>query len=327
MRAVAALVLMAVSATLCDCDPNVANEQIAHAPPGPGTWVTATNLPTPLQSGAASAVATQGLIQFMGGSNGASSLSSTYVYDSSTGTWAAGGALPVSSGSLASAVTPAGDILAMGGANAGEINTIQLCTGLCLNGSGAWSSPGTLTTARERLGAVTVGGLIYLVGGCETGCPFSSTTRMESLDPTTLLSGTLASLPASRLDAAVQAVDGVVYVIGGNDGASGPQSTVFAYDIATDSWNTRSSMPIAVEFAASGVLNGLIYVVGGGNSGLAIASVQVYDPAVDKWYQSPDAPQIIDRPAFAVLDDQLYVMGGDVDYGNTPQTSVMVITP
>ena len=97
-------------------------------------------------------------------------------------------------------------------------------------------------------------------------------------------------------------VDGKIYVIGGAGVHPGSKETALhparphrsvdtneVYDPATNTWETRQTMPTARNHAFVGVVNNKIYVIGGrvGNAFITRASntgiVEEYDPATDQW--------------------------------------------
>src|ERR1700738_3369623 len=73
-----------------------------------------------------------------------------------------------------------------------------------------------------------------------------------------------AQLPVQHLDAGAAAVDGKIYVLGGEASRSNP-ATPFnhQYDPATDRWRELAPMPRGISHAGVAAYNGKIYVVGG----------------------------------------------------------------
>jgi hypothetical protein len=91
---------------------------------------------------------------------------------------------------------------------------------------------------------------------------------------------TLAPMPTARSRAAAAAHGGLVYVIGGADGAAADR--VEAYDPATDAWSARTPMPAGRTRHAAVTTNDSIYVFGGGGETMA-DRVFRYRPQFDEW--------------------------------------------
>ena len=56
--------------------------------------------------------------------------------------------------------------------------------------------------------------------------------------------------------------NGVIYVAGGYDGG-GETNTLYAYDIASDTWRTLAPMPQQLYSPGFGAINGKLYIAGG----------------------------------------------------------------
>nr|MBA3967078.1 hypothetical protein [Nitrospirales bacterium] len=109
---------------------------------------------------------------------------------------------------------------------------------------------------------------------------------------------------------AVAALNGKIYVVGGFEESGLGNFLNFAitpslekYEPATNTWTTRSPMPIGLHHAGIGVAGGKLYVIGGyTQSGLSVwhpgATVYAYDPAMDIWTEH--APMPTPRGALSV---------------------------
>ena len=93
---------------------------------------------------------------------------------------------------------------------------------------------------------------------------------------------TKAPMPTARSESAAGAINGQLYVAGGN-GSTGTLATLEVYDPSTDTWTAKTSMPAAVFGAASAVINGRLYIAGGASSSPAqpgpFNTLYSYDPA------------------------------------------------
>lgn len=143
-----------------------------------------------------------------------------------------------------------------------------------------------------------------------------------------------ASMAVARSRSAVAAVNGKVYVIGGesatfgaqgvNTGGTVPkggtlqkdvQQAVFEtsteeYDTATNTWAARASKPTGASGIGAGVINGKIYVPGGYDGSNALSVLEIYDPGTNGWSSGASLPRVRWGSATAAVNDKLYVMGG-----------------
>jgi N-acetylneuraminic acid mutarotase len=127
----------------------------------------------------------------------------------------------------------------------------------------------------------------------------------------------VTTLPTIRVAAAVEVINGKIYIVGGNGGAYFPNLAVNeAYDPSTDTWDTTlAPMPTPRGFLASGVVRDTIYAIGGGYSTL-LSKVEAYDPVTDNWSTKADLlnPRFCMRAA--VVDGIIYIFGGNYNQHN-----------
>ena len=127
--------------------------------------------------------------------------------------------------------------------------------------------------------------------------------------------------------------ESVVYVIGGRSPAGGPLGKVMAYNVATNSWTVKASLPVPLwGMNQAAVLNGKIYVSGGcmfvacSYNGPS-EHLYVYDPADNTWVGKQNMPYIRDAEgellfagmygATGVIAGQLYTLS-QCFYGDAP---------
>ena len=85
-----------------------------------------------------------------------------------------------------------------------------------------------------------VNGVLYAIGGSTGyGCQGAALATNRAYDAATNIWTTKAPMLTPRCSAVGAAVNGRVYVVGGN----GPLATVEAYDPATNTWTTRARCP------------------------------------------------------------------------------------
>jgi Kelch motif len=105
--------------------------------------------------------------------------------------------------------------------------------------------------------AVTDSKFIYIMNGSKF-CPFVYSTDMFRYDPNTDTYTQLASNSVGTWNQTAVYLNGKIYKMGGKN-ASGYQTALEIYDIATDTWSLGVSLPQPAGFAASWTQNGFIY--------------------------------------------------------------------
>jgi N-acetylneuraminic acid mutarotase len=117
-----------------------------------------------------------------------------------------------------------------------------------------------------------------------------------------------------RSTAAAVALDGKLYVIGGDDWAVPGRPTynyVEAYDPATDTWEEKASLNVQRACPGAAVVGGKIYVMGGSaSSSVMHNSMEIYDPTTNTWTYGPSMITPRYGPAVGVMGTKIYVMGG-----------------
>lgn len=178
-----------------------------------------------------------------------------------------------------------------------------------------WLEDSPMPSGRANFPAVTVDGTIYTFGGGENGV---GTSDVESYDPSADEWEILGPLPTPLMSAAAAAVDGVIYVMGGETGAwmIGPVvADTHAYNPATDTWLPRADMPTPRMAASTAVVGDRIYVVGGlDQTQNETATVEIYSPTNNTWELGVDMPSPRVWHDSTAVDGHIYVMGG---YGIT----------
>jgi hypothetical protein len=167
-----------------------------------------------------------------------------------------------------------------------------------------WSARASMSGPRANMAAVTIDNTIYVVGGSPSfgGDPDIPLATVEAYDATTNTWTAKAPMLTSRTSPAAAAVNGTLYVIGGDGTGS-----VEAYDAVANSWSMKASMPDGGGSHEAAALNGLIYAVGG-----SPITVKVYNPALDAWMTlTPGSPLPVNNQfALAAFDGRLFAAGG-----------------
>jgi N-acetylneuraminic acid mutarotase len=101
----------------------------------------------------------------------------------------------------------------------------------------------------------------------------------------------------------------IVYAIGGL-GPEGRLDRVTAYNVATNTWTVRRSLPVPLAWSnGAGVINGKIYVSGGWSQSFdaPTKALYVYNPFTNSWTRKRDMPAIGSDGVTAVINGKLYV--------------------
>jgi N-acetylneuraminic acid mutarotase len=102
----------------------------------------------------------------------------------------------------------------------------------------------------------------------------------------------------------------ILYAIGGKTNTDGSLSKVQAYNVATDTWTYKASLPKPLFTTnGAGVIRGKVYISGGLSGYQAYQQVlYVYDPATNSWTRKHDMPHPTSGGVTGVLNNQLYVL-------------------
>ena len=120
-----------------------------------------------------------------------------------------------------------------------------------------------MPTPRDHLAAASAGGKLYAIGGrVEVDFNLNLDNNQE-YDPATDSWTFKSVLPTARSGIAAAALDGVIFVFGG-EGTNGTFSENEAYDAATDTWGAGAPMPTARHGIGAAVVGDEIFVMTGG---------------------------------------------------------------
>jgi N-acetylneuraminic acid mutarotase len=183
-------------------------------------------------------------------------------------------------------------------------------------GENEWTSMAPMPTARGGLGVAVVNGKIYAIGGVNNDTQLAVN---EEYDPATDTWKDRAAMPTARSGFAIAVYQSKIYAIGGavgngeNVGFTGVNEV---YDPATNTWETKASMPTPRADLGANVANGTIYLIGGKEywgAGPLYHELDVneaYDPVSDSWTTEMQMPVPVFGYASAVVDGKIYVFGG-----------------
>jgi len=187
----------------------------------------------------------------------------------------------------------------------------------------SWVSKEPMPSTLNYPKAAMLNGKIYVVGAFSHYGDNVNNSLFE-YDPVTDNWTVRKSMPSSRLSFAVAACQNRIYVIGGclnvpdyYDPDAG-LSTNEVYDPATDTWETKASMPTARWDLVAETVNGKIYVISGrtGGAKTSVKVNEVYDPNTDSWTNASSIPTPVSGPASAVVDNRIFVIGGQAEFND-----------
>lgn len=186
--------------------------------------------------------------------------------------------------------------------------------------------------------AGSIDGKIYLTGGfdVDTNFPFPDDIRyrdhLSVYDPETDTWDTTGTpVPVKRLffGAGDAALDGKFYAIGGMEwlflGADEwqilPYARVDVYDPQSDTWESKSNLPIPIGGKAVCRLDGKLYVTGGVNPDQTLLNTLFrYDPATDQWTELTGMNYPRSFHTSVALNGKIYVLGGSTSIRNNIAT-------
>jgi N-acetylneuraminic acid mutarotase len=172
----------------------------------------------------------------------------------------------------------------------------------------SWVTKAPMPSANAGGVAVALNGKIYVIGPSFNFLYNPSTNTWVSKTP----------LPTNQQSFAVATCQNKIYVSGGCSGFN--QITGYPinctganeeYNPATDSWETKATMPTARAEMQANEVNGKIYVISGTLPNGSISNVtEFYDPSSDSWSTAAPIPTPVGLYASAVVNNKIYVEGG-----------------
>jgi Kelch motif protein len=130
-----------------------------------------------------------------------------------------------------------------------------------------------------------------------------------------------AKMPTGRHGLAATALlnstgQSIVYAIGGTGSDGHSLRAVEAYNVSTNSWSTKTSLPEEAE-PEVGVIGGKIYslnLLGMGRRSCCSTALYMYDPATNAWTAKRALPAGMQLGLTGVINGKLYVVNGSTDY-------------
>ncbi|PYS98596.1 MAG: hypothetical protein DMF63_15485 [Acidobacteria bacterium] len=184
--------------------------------------------------------------------------------------------------------------------------------------------------------AATLDGSIYFAG-ISDGASYGSSVIAFTPEPyvasasrcPVLRSASKARMPVARSNMTIGEIDGIIYVAGGFENASGYLAINEAYDPAADKWTEKAPMSRARETRGTNtaVVDGKLYIIGGNARGTCSNLTEVYDPGTDRWATRSSMPTPRCHLAVVALEGQIYALGGTNTAGSVEYDTVEVYDP
>ena len=126
--------------------------------------------------------------------------------------------------------------------------------------------------------------------------------------------GTRAALIEANSEAAVTALNGKLYFLGGYPASRVTQRTVQIYDIGSNSWQLGPPLPQPNNHGMAAGVNGRVYLIGGQTSDISevghVNTVYELDPAKGAWVEKAPMPTARSGGVAIVHDGRIYVAAG-----------------
>jgi hypothetical protein len=175
-------------------------------------------------------------------------------------------------------------------------------------GDQAWVAVAPLRSPRSHLGAVSVGGAIFAIGGLAQGTTVGSVT-VERYERAANSWSAVADLPQGTDHAMVAAMASRIFVFGG--GFSSPSRRSYRFDVEQARWVEIAPLPEMRAAGGAAVIGSRIYVAGGfGANRQLLATAYAYDPDSDRFERIPDLPIPREHVAVVAFRGRLCVLGG-----------------
>jgi DNA-binding CsgD family transcriptional regulator len=179
--------------------------------------------------------------------------------------------------------------------------------------SDTWVEKASKPVPVSDIGAVVIGGRIYVPGG--RLADGTMTDILEIYNPREDKWERGASIPVSLSAYAIAAYEGKLYLFGGWDGSSYLNRT-FEYDPGLDRWSERSQLPGARSAAGAAVASEKIFIMGGYDGKTAMGSNLIYSPEMDTgkgsaWQKGSTLPEGSYAMGLAGIADKIYIVGGN----------------
>ncbi|MFA5364913.1 MAG: kelch repeat-containing protein [Candidatus Bathyarchaeia archaeon] len=190
----------------------------------------------------------------------------------------------------------------------------------------SWSTKTSMLTPRNRFALTSYQNKIYCIGGITES---ESLGTNEVYDPASDSWETKTAMPTPRHGLDANVVNGKIYMISGfiphHLHPYNPTTFEFTdindvYDIATDTWETKTPIPNPAGDYASAVVNNKIYII-------SENCTQIYNPETDTWSYGTQPLRRVDiaggvATTGSMAPERIYVIGGRKRTLEVPYTQI-----
>jgi N-acetylneuraminic acid mutarotase len=183
--------------------------------------------------------------------------------------------------------------------------------------SDTWTTGAPKPTPLTYIYAAAINGKIYVPGGYDGNFNISNNVHntFEIYDTATNSWSSGAPLPTPLSGAEIEAVNGKLYLLGGQAQGDVPAPSTYVYDPATNTWTSLANRNSNGSYFGKGVINGKIYIFGGSQYGAGGTSnsADVYDPVANTWSTIGSLNTDREGNGGEALAGNLYAFGGESD--------------
>jgi len=190
----------------------------------------------------------------------------------------------------------------------------------------SWIEKQPMPSSRDYFATATYQNKIYCIGGRSNG----PSAANEAYNPLNNSWESKQAMPTPRHGLDANVVNDKIYLISGlvpDNRWSNVNVDVYTtyrltnvteeYDPSTDTWTTKSPIPMAVAHYSSAVIDSKIYVFSSNinqHTGLDESLTQIYDPTTDTWSIGNPPPYAVDMAGSTAISNsnhkQIYLIGG-----------------
>ncbi len=185
-----------------------------------------------------------------------------------------------------------------------------------------WVKLADIPEPAMNLALAAVNGKIYAIGGDL----FKNTNR--EYDPQTNSWRILEPMPTGRQHISAGVYGNNIYISGGLTSWKNITKKHEVYNVLSNTWSEKASIPSLRNNAAVVSLDSLIYVIGGAgtkdNIWGDIWTVEKYNVNSDSWVQKNDLPILLFKPGVTVVNNEIIVLGGQTLIDGKEDTSKKV---
>jgi hypothetical protein len=287
------------------------------ATPSDSTWESMADLPVAMQDNVAGV--NNGVLYSAFGYNGSADTKDLYAYDSEAGTWSQKASAADTRESPAHGWLNGKWYISGGwGSDAAPDAKTEVYDPTADSWGTAAQNPSPLAGS----GSATLGGKLYVVGGCATTC---GSTVAQVYDPAADAWSPIADYPEPISWESCGGISGAIYCAGGTTDA-GAVKTAYKYDVATDSWSPIADLPVDLWGSDYTAANGMLLVSGGVTAqGTAITNEgYAFDPQAGEWTPLPNTNTAVYRGGSAL---GFYKVGGSPGGQFSPPLATVELLP